>query len=156
MRIGASVAQGLAFGAGIDVVPVSSMAVVAADAGSPGDTVAVAQDAHMNQVYLGLYRVGDDGVPAELAAERLQEIAPIDGLDGPAIAAGAGFERYPELLAANRDRLAVPPKVLYPRAGALLELAAAALERGAGIAPEALRPAYLRREVAAKPAPPKP
>lgn len=156
MRIGTSVAQGLAYGAGIGIVPVSSMAVVAAEAGAPGDTVVVAQDAHVSQVYLGLYRIDDDGLPSELAPERLQDLVPISGIDAMAVAAGAGFERYPELLSANRDRIRTAPEVLYPRAGELLRLAAAAFEQGAAMSPEAVSPAYIRRDVAARPGPPTP
>ena len=71
MRIAASVAQGLAYGAGLDIVPVSSMAAVAAEAGSGGDTVVVTQDAHMNEVYLGIYRIGPNRLPEPLVDERL-------------------------------------------------------------------------------------
>ena len=55
MRIAASVAQGLAYGAGLNIVPVSSLAAVAAEvmAETGADRVIVAQDAHMNEVYLG-------------------------------------------------------------------------------------------------------
>ena len=67
------------------------------------------------------------------------------------VAAGAGFERYPALLEANRDRVVGAPEVLYPRAADVLVLAAAALETGPAIDPADLRPAYLRQEVAKKP-----
>ena len=152
MRIGASVVQGLAFGAGLNIVPVSSMAVVAAEAGGPGDTVVVAQDAHMHQVYLGIYRIDEAGLPVALGDERLSDIESIADLDGlSVIAAGAGFERYPDLKALNNEHLSSEPDVLYPRAGFLLRLAADSLNRGNSIGAEALRPAYLRQEVAKKP-----
>ena len=52
MRIAASVAQGLAHGAGLGIVPVSSLAAVAAEVFANGDEefVAVTQDAHMSEV----------------------------------------------------------------------------------------------------------
>ena len=78
MRIAASVAEGIAFGARIPVVPVSSLAAVAMQAGNPGDTVAVAQDAHMHEVYLGLYRLGDERLPESLLRERLQVVHDVD------------------------------------------------------------------------------
>lgn len=82
MRIAASVAQGLAFGAGIRIVPVSSMLAVAAEAMTdPGAThVAVCQDAHMNEVYLGLYRCSDSGLPLIVGAERLHGQGAIEEL----------------------------------------------------------------------------
>jgi len=152
MRIGAAVAQGLGFAARRAIVPVSSMAAVAARAGRAGDLVAVAQDAHMNQVYLGLYRIDADGMPRQQAPERLQEPGPVAALAGiTAIPAGAGFDRYPALLDANRDRLDGAVEVRYPRAADVLLLGAEALKAGQSVAPEEVRPAYLRRDVAAKP-----
>ena len=153
MRIAASVAQGLAWGNGIGVVPVSSLAAVAAAAGGSGDVVAVAQDAHMNEVYLGLYRIDDGGTPAELASERLQPLAAIAELAGHSavIAAGAGWQRYPALFDANRGHFAAEPAVLYPHARELLTLGARALAAADAIDPAELEPAYLRAKVAATP-----
>ena len=152
MRIGAAVAQGLAHGAGLPVVPVSSMAAVAQSAGGPGQTVVVAQDAHMSQVYLGIYRREADGLARATSPECLHDPAPIAAdFDAPATAAGAGFERYPALLEANRDRLEGAPEVLYPHARGVLALAAAAFADGGAIDPADLRPAYLRDQVAKKP-----
>lgn len=61
MRIAAAVAQGLAFGAGLKVLPVSSLAAVAAEVFATGDAgeVLVAQDARMGEVYLGAFGRGD-------------------------------------------------------------------------------------------------
>jgi tRNA threonylcarbamoyladenosine biosynthesis protein TsaB len=156
MRIAASVACGLAYGAGLDVVPVSSLAAVACRAGRPGELVAVAQDAHMGEVYLGLYRLSAEGVPVGLTPERLQPQQRIPELDGCAVAAGAGWQRYPALLEANRAGIARQSDVLYPHAGALLALGAQALAAGAAIAPENVVPAYLRQEVARIPPGPTP
>ena len=155
MRIAASVAQGLAHGSGVDIVPVSSLAIVAALAGAPGETVAVTQDAHMQQVYLGIYRIDEHGHPEAVIAERLHDQAAIPELDaGPARPAGCGWERYPALAAANRDRLTGDAVVRYPRAGMLATLAARAAAAGEAIAPDAVNPAYLRQKVAEKPSRP--
>ena len=83
MRIAASVAQGLAHGAGIGIAPVSSLAAVAAEvfAASGADEVVVAQDAHMNEVYLGAFRRGADNLPEAIFPERLQSQTLIEGLD---------------------------------------------------------------------------
>ncbi len=150
LRIGASVAQGLAFAAGIDIVPVSSLAAVAADAGSPGEVVAVAQDAHMQQVYLGIFRIDGAGLPEALRSERLQAVSPIDELDGfaPVVRAGAGWQRYPGLETANRDHIGRASESAYPRAEALLALGRAAFDAGVRVAPADIEPAYLRQQVA--------
>lgn len=158
MRIAASVAQGLAFGAGIRIVPVSSMLAVAAEVMvvEGASHVAVCQDAHMNEVYLGLYGCSDDGPPHTLEAERLHGQGTIDKLqDAPGrfTAAGFGWQRYPALLEANKAVLAATSTVRHPAARFLLPSAGALLKSGAAVEPQNLVPAYLRQTVAQRPAP---
>ncbi len=151
MRIAASVAEGIAFAIGRPVVPVSSLAVVAMQAGGPGEFVAVTQDAHMGEVSLGLYRLDGQGLPIAVAPERLQGEERIVELDGSAVAAGAGWRRYPGLAALNRAGIARLSDEFYPRAESLLRLGWRAYEDGGAVAPEELMPAYLRHEVAKRP-----
>ncbi len=152
MRIAASVAQGLAFGAGLEIIPVSSMAAVAAQVFAQEDAVevVVAQDAHMGEVYLGIYRLSDD-LPVEVMPERLQAAELITELQDEAstgrIAAGFGWQRYPELYAANQRSFAATSNILHPRACFLLGSGAI----GKAIRPEDVMPAYLRQKVAEKP-----
>jgi len=158
MRIAASVAQGLSHGGGTPIAPVSSLAAVATEvfAATNAAEVVVTQDAHMNEVYLGAFRRGADGLPVAMFDERLHTQTPIDELDeGDAdrrIAAGFGWQRYPALLAANEDRIGNTSDVLYPHARFLLPLGRAVLERGGTIAPQDIAPAYLRSKVAERPA----
>lgn len=152
LRIAASVSQGLAFGAGLPVIPVSSLAAVAAEvlAVSDANNVAVAQDAHMNQVYLGVYSRSSNHYPQPLGEEYLQgpgAIARLAELDrSQTAAAGQGWLRYPELFAANRSYFRGEPGVLYPKAAYLLDLS----DRASSIRPEEIAPAYLRHKVAEK------
>lgn len=159
MRIAASVAQGLAHGAGLTIVPVSSLAAVAAEvfAETEARQVIVAQDAHMSEVYLGGYRRGDANTPEPMFDERLHGHMPIAELDADdargRIAAGAGWQRYPELTALNEEYFERFSDILHPRARFLLAVGAAALRLGHSVDPEDLVPAYLRHKVAEKPAP---
>lgn len=159
MRIAASVAQGIAHGAGLDIVPVSSLAAVAAQAFAEADAteVVVAQDAHMSEVYLGAFRRGAGNLPEEIFPERLQTQTLIEELAAERAAsragAGSGWERYPDLAAANAAVIGELLPVSHPRARYLLALGEAALDRGAAISPQDLMPAYLRSKVAQKPAP---
>lgn len=159
MRIAASVAQGLAFGAALQIVPVSSMAAVAARviAEHNADEVIVAQDAHMQEVYLGIYRPDRDNNPEATIAERLHGLSAIAELDlssnSSRVGAGYGWQRYPELLVANRDRVTNVVDIVHPHASDLLGLATIALENGGAIEPQNISPAYLRHKVAEKPAP---
>lgn len=156
MRIAASVAQGIAYAAGLKIVPVSSMAAVAAEVFVDHDaaTVIVAQDAHMQEVYLGIYRRDRNGLAELLVPERLHSQAPIAELEsaikGPCIAAGFGWQQYPNLLEQNRQRIDSVVEVWYPRARYLLAPGAAGI--GGALDPQDIVPAYLRQKVAEKPA----
>ena len=144
MRIAASVAQGLAFGGGLPIVPVSSMAAVAAEVFTAYDAaeVVVTQDAHMHQVYLGVYGQDRDGLPTARHVERLCDLAEISELAGtagrPRVAAGFGWQRYPELLATNRGQFDEVSEILYPRARHSLRLGAAVLQAGGALDPKAV------------------
>lgn len=157
MRIGASVAQGLAYGAGLKIIPVSSMAAVAAQvfAETDANEVVIAQDAHMTEVYLGAYCRGDANLPELLFAERLHGQQSIEELDpsGAAgrVAAGFGWQRYPEFAALNEPLIGSRSNALYPKARYLLPLGAIALQNGESVDPQDLMPAYLRDKVAEKP-----
>lgn len=162
MRIAASVAQGLAHGASLNIVPISSLAAVATQvfAETDANAVIVAQDAHMNEVYLGAYRRGDANCPDPIFPERLHGQLPIDELD-PAdargrIAAGFGWQRYPHLAAVNEALFESVSDILHPNARFLLPLGALALQNGEVVDPQDLIPAYLRHKVADKPSPAKP
>lgn len=149
LRIGIGVAQGLAYGADLPVVPLSSLATLAQGAIRArkllSDDVAVAVlDARMNEVYWGLYRV---------AGELVVAVRP-DRVDAPhAVTAGAElpsgsrciglgdgwkFASQFQLQPAHYDIEAVP------QARDMIPLALAALRAGATLAPEAIEPQYLR------------
>ncbi len=157
MRIAASVAQGLAFGSGLKIVPVSSLAAVAAQvlAEQEATEVIVAQDAHMNEVYLGRYTRGEHDLPEPIIAECLHGKGAITQLqEDPLcvrVAAGFGWQRYPELLEANRARINDVADVLHPTANYLLAMGASDLAAGGAIEPEEVMPAYLREKVAEVP-----
>lgn len=153
MRIATSVAQGMAYAAGVRVVPVSSLVAVAAQVilEEGASEIAVCQDAHMNEVYLGLYSKSDAGLPAAAAPERLhgQDTVPeIAAAPGRFTAAGFGWQRYPGLLEANRSVLKSLSPVHHPRAQHLLPAGRSLLVDGASVSPEDVVPAYLRQTVA--------
>ncbi len=151
MRISASVAQGLCFGAGLPLVPVSSLAAIAAEVMQceKADKVAVAQDARMSEVYFAAYVAKDVGLPV---AEDPESIVPVDRRDllqGTGwTAAGAGWQRYPQLVEACRTAVTATSTVIYPRAAHVLRIGAVAWRAGQSIDAERLQPAYLRTKVA--------
>lgn len=71
LRVGASITLGLATAWDVPILPISSLALLAATAAADEPaTVLALLDARMHAVYAGLYRVDDNGVAA-LAPDRL-------------------------------------------------------------------------------------
>jgi tRNA threonylcarbamoyladenosine biosynthesis protein TsaB len=154
MRIAASVAQGLAYGAGLGIVPVSSLAAIAAEAFhlTAAEYITVAQDAHMNEVYLASFRRGEGGVPVadgETTLQPVRRIEPFAAVGGQGVhVAGAGWQRYPQLLQLNEDGIAGIVDVQHPRASFLLGAGAALFRSGGTLPPDQLVPDYVRSKVA--------
>lgn len=149
MRIAASVAQGLAFASGLSITPVSSLAAIAAQVLDQSDAVqvAVAQDAHMNEVYLGLFSRDANNSPKPIGVERLQGKFAVEEFSAAAegfTVAGQGWQRYPELLAENARWVREQSDVFYPRAAYLLGLS----DLSDAVDPATIQPAYLRQKVA--------
>lgn len=153
LRIAASVAQGIAHVAGIKIIATSSMAALAIEAlqESTVNYVAVAQDAHMGEVYLGLYERDQSKGTKAVIAERLQSVAEVHEMastsDREWVGAGVGWRTYPGLLAANSAFVTTASDLAYPKAKFLFALASTA----PALEPQAIEPVYLRAEVAQKP-----
>lgn len=150
LRIGAGVAQGLAFGADLPVVPISSLATLAQ--GVDATRVLAAFDARMGQVYFGAYARNNQGVVELVGVE--QVIAPAgiplpEGTDW--VGAGSGWDQYHALLSARLGGcVARWQRQVCPRARFVAELAVAAYRAGQAVAAEQALPVYLRDEVAVK------
>jgi len=154
VRLAASVVQGLAFGVGIGVVPVSNLAAVArriADEDPSLQQVLVANDARMREVYWAWF----DVQPLFICLRGEERVSPPDEVAVDArppgaswAAAGRGLRAWPDL--ASRCAVAgarVHPDVL-PRAREILALARIQVEAGQVLdATEAL-PVYVRDRVA--------
>ena len=147
LRIAAGVAQGLAFGADLPVVPISSLAALAEIQQAP--QVFAALDARMAQLYWGAYVRAADGALAPAVADCLTEIAAVSLPAGDWLAVGSGAEAYAARLHAAL-RITEVRAAQYPRATGVARLAAAAFARGEARAPELALPVYLRDEVAKK------
>jgi len=148
LRIGISVAQGLALGAGLPVVSVSSLLALAARVDEP--RVLAAIDARMNQVYWNVYRRDEDsGAMTALQVPRVNDPADVALPDEAEWhVAGSGCDAY-------RDRLlrgaAAPPVFLegvHPHAGDIAHLAAVEYAAGRSVDARDAAPEYVRDEVA--------
>lgn len=150
LRISAGVAQGLAFGADLPVVPVSSLAALALDAQAP--KVLAAIDARMQQVYWAAYAKNAQGL-IRLQGEEMV-LAPSDVPvpdDAGWTGAGSGWEQYaPVLQARLGNRVAECRPRSYPRARFIAELGAVDFASGKAVVAEQALPVYIRDNVAKK------
>lgn len=153
VRLAASVVQGLAFGAGVPVVPVSTLAAVALRARrmlSESAHVLVCNDARMEQVYTCAY----DPEGVALIDERVQDPeAVMIPAAGRWVGAGRGFKAYPAL------RGLAPLQQIFdellPRAEEILALAIPEVAGGRVLPATAALPIYVRDDVAVVPGAPR-
>lgn len=150
LRIACGVVQGLALGANLPVVPVSSLTAVAEQVpAATGEAVLVCNDARMGEVYWCAYRRGADGTLTPLAGEA---VSPPDGVGtGMPLArhaAGNALPRYPALAGRLRTAGLQLHDGLYPRADAIARLGAIELAAGRGVPAEQALPVYVRDNVA--------
>ena len=156
VRLGISIAQGIALALDLPLLPESTLAVLAAGArvedegtGAGGAHILAAIDARMGEVYAaafvrdasGLHPLGPEVVAAPDAVARPP--------GGPWLGVGTGFAAAECALQRGLGaRLASVDATALPHAADLARLAAVSLATGGGIAPERVEPAYLRDNVA--------
>lgn len=147
LRLACGVAQGLAMGAGLGVVPVSSLAALSLQGQS--ERVLVATDARMGEVYSAAYRVVD-GLPR---VERELSCDPPELVSFPErerwSVIGTALQSYGAVLRARwTDRVASWNGDAVPAAGDVARLAAFEAGEGRVLAPEQASPVYVRDKVA--------
>ena len=153
VRLAAGVAQGLALGADLPVIPVSSLATLAQGAVPAQGGVLAAMDARMGEIYWALYESGPDGAAQALTAE---QVTPPDAVSLPsgrrflAVGSGCGVgrERLEQTLYERLDGIEADR---YPLARHILPLAARAFRNKNYVSAADALPVYLRDNVAAAP-----
>lgn len=154
VRLAVAVAQGLGFSTDLPVVGVSSLAAVAqqvyADTGHR--KVIVALDARMSEVYCAAYEFSTAGEAHCVVSEQVCEPGSLAIPDsGGWVSAGTGWSAYAEEFSmAVQDVIELHTEILYPRASAMLALAARDLNDGLATSAAAAVPVYLRNDVAKK------
>ncbi|MDY0886231.1 tRNA (adenosine(37)-N6)-threonylcarbamoyltransferase complex dimerization subunit type 1 TsaB [Kosakonia sp. CFBP8986] len=155
VRIGIGIAQGLALGAELPMIGVSTLATMAQGAWrKTGATrVLAAIDARMGEVYWAEYQRDADGIwhgeeteavlKPEAVSDRLQQ------LDGSWAMVGTGWGAWPEL-AANSPVTLTDGEMLLPTAEDMLPIARQLFAAQKWVAVEQAEPVYLRNEVAWK------
>ena len=152
LRTACSVAQGLAFGADLPVLPIDTLLAVAEDArqsrGAPAhDDVWVAMDARMDQVYTAAYEWRSDWqcvqAPSVNSPENIS--VPTEWKDLAFTTVGNAWDAF-----AARSPAELSGQHMYamPTAQALLRLSPVAFGQGLAVPPEEALPHYIRDKVA--------
>ncbi|MGK2913720.1 MAG: tRNA (adenosine(37)-N6)-threonylcarbamoyltransferase complex dimerization subunit type 1 TsaB [Porticoccaceae bacterium] len=156
LRIGMGVVQGLAFGANLPVISISTLQVLAAGAirsanAGEGAVVIPALDARMDEVYWGQYR-NHSGFPEAIAPDRLDKPEDVRWPSWTGDASAAGVTALTALGVGDGwrfgDRMACTPTYiienLVPLATDLLLVATIHYGRGLLVSADDLEPVYLR------------
>ncbi|MPS49333.1 tRNA (adenosine(37)-N6)-threonylcarbamoyltransferase complex dimerization subunit type 1 TsaB [Methylobacillus sp.] len=148
LRIACGVAQGLAFGAGLPVIGVSTLLALAEDA-QGADRVIACLDARMGEVYHAAYEKTATGwqevIAAGLYAPDMVPDIEGDGWTGT----GSGWKAYAQALEQRYGRqLAQCIPQAYPRAAAIARLALPGFAAAQGRPASEAAPIYIRNKVA--------
>ena len=149
VRIAAGVTQGLALGAGLPVIPISSLAALAQPALGKAAVVLPAMDARMGEVYWAAYESGRDGLATALAGE---QVASPDAVRAPStgkiFGVGSGWGTYRERLERVLDgQISGVDPDRFPLAKDMLPLAVRECNSGRCVSAEQALPVYLRDNV---------
>jgi tRNA threonylcarbamoyladenosine biosynthesis protein TsaB len=150
VRISVAVAQGLAFGTGLPVVPVTTLEALAAQLTGRGfDRALACLDARMGEVYWGCFAADPTrGLTATCPAA----VGPPGSVALPAAGAyggiGRGFGAHPGLTALPGLALDPADSRALPHAREFARLGALRLALGEGLDPGDISPLYLRDKVA--------
>ena len=152
VRIGIGIAQGLALGADLPMLGISTLQTMAQGAWrmTGAQRVLSAIDARMGEVYWGQFERQQDGRWSESEGEAVlsppQALARAQGLQGNWAYVGTGWQTYPDLVAGAAINLA-DGQMLLPQAEDMLPLALQAWQQGLAVSVENAEPTYLRNEV---------
>jgi tRNA threonylcarbamoyladenosine biosynthesis protein TsaB len=150
VRISVAVAQGLAYGTGLRVAPVTSLEALAFPAIETGaDRVISCLDARMGEIYWGCFAADPArGLralgPLQVTAANRVSLPGADRYRG----VGRGFTAYPELAALAGVDVDARSGAMLPNAADMARLGALRLAAGEGVDPADLKPEYVRDKVA--------
>ncbi|MFQ5994386.1 MAG: tRNA (adenosine(37)-N6)-threonylcarbamoyltransferase complex dimerization subunit type 1 TsaB [Acidiferrobacterales bacterium] len=147
LRIGTGVIQGLAFGADLPVVPISSLAALAVAQEAP--RVLTAFDARMSEIYWAAYSCHAQGQIELIGSECVvtPEQVPVPK-EGDWLGTGSGWDRYHEVLMRRLgERVKGWRRQCYPRAQYVARLGAVGFDSGKAVSAEQALPLYMRDAV---------
>ncbi len=167
VRIATGVIQGIALGANLPVVPVSTLAAIAQDffdnnhetvqgESLKADVSALnvaftAMDARMGEIFWGVYQRNEQGFAQLVGKEAVTLAAEVEFPDLIGTGIGSGWGVYGEELRLRLAGLVSTCQIdNLPRAGAIARLGAQGFKQGLAVDVELAMPVYLRDKVAKK------
>ena len=161
VRIATGVIQGIALGADLPVVPVSTLAAIAQDFFdnnskaqaelSTFNVAFTAMDARMGEIFWGVYRRDEQGFAELIGKESVTPAANVEFPDIIGVGVGSGWGVYKqELMTRLAGRVSYCENDNLPRAGAIARLGVRGFKLGLAVAVELAMPVYLRDKVAKK------
>ncbi len=156
VRIAAGIVQGLALGADLPVVPISTLASMAQHslASSDCSTIFAALDVRMGEVYFGVYQKDSKGLVRLAADEKVlpaKEVSFFPSVSGNYAGVGSGWGAYRDILSERLKGCVqfIDPEC-YPHAATVALLGQDGFLKQLAVAPEHALPVYLRDTVARK------
>jgi tRNA threonylcarbamoyladenosine biosynthesis protein TsaB len=147
LRIATGVVQGLAFGANLPVVPVSTLAALAQK--QAHDLSFVAMDARIGEIFWSVYQKNADGFVELIGNEAVLPVSQIQFLNKNAVGIGSGWRVYEtELVEKTYGLISKIESDVLPHASAIAKLGVYGFEQGRAVAAELAQPVYLRDKVA--------
>lgn len=152
VRIGVGIAQGIALGAELPMIGISSLATMAEGVFRTTGIkqVLVAIDARMGEIYCAQYQRNDEGIWLGEETEAVMKpehfVEALQSTTGTWAMAGTGWQAYTEL----KETLpftVVETDITLPAAQDMLPLAVIAWHEGKATRVEEAEPVYLRNEV---------
>ncbi|MDH5369980.1 MAG: tRNA (adenosine(37)-N6)-threonylcarbamoyltransferase complex dimerization subunit type 1 TsaB [Gammaproteobacteria bacterium] len=148
VRVGTSVAQGLAFSRDLPIIPVSSLAALAQLAFREENKQSVLStiDARMNEMYWGCYQL-EAGIMNLLGEEKVSPVMKVEK-EGSWHCLGSGFDTFQnELEQSNLVNITSFSHSCFPHAQDIAVLAADLYKQGKMVNAENAVPTYIRDEV---------
>lgn len=154
VRIAAAVVQGIAFGADLPVVPVSTLAAISQDFFNRQPNVEfafTAMDARMDEIFWGVYRRSRQGLAILIGEEAVTPASDVNFPDHAGFGVGSGWAVYADVLDSRLgERVLGVESAVWPRAAAIAQLGADGFSAGLAVEVEQAMPVYLRDKVAKK------
>ena len=145
VRTACGLAQGLAFGANVPVVPIVSLLAMAdaARAVGAGDDIVAVLDARMGEVYWAQYRYSDEWhIVSAPALSKAADVKP----QGQVAVCGNGLTAYAEEFTQLGNAILYPD--VMPQAEYVARLASTSVKNGEIVHARDAQPLYLRNKVA--------